>query len=63
MDKSRKKGRRTKTSRTASVGMSVVTNRLCHLRVTKSRSASGEEKVCCWDCPGLSASDVSDGEW
>lgn len=56
---SRKKGRRISTSRTASVGMSVVTKRLRHRLVTKSSRASADEKLWLWAC-GRSASDVSE---
>jgi hypothetical protein len=42
---SRKNGRRMKTSKTCSVGMSVVTKRLRHRRVTKSSSSSAVVKT------------------
>lgn len=45
IEMSRKNGRRMKTSSTCSVGMSVVTKRLRHRRVTKSNSSSAVVKT------------------
>ena len=50
-----------KTSRTASVGISVVTKRLCHLFVTNSRISSGLVKT--WaGAEGRRAKDVSESD-